>query len=157
MHVLIAAADVRSATSTKMILAKENLICDTTDLGEDGVQISRLYDYDLILLDRMRAAIEGYKMLRRLRAACVHTPILILSACGELDEKVRFLRVGADDYIACRATGARPPPRSSSKENPTRRRRRARFKAGVAFRLGVRARRCGMEKQVASDRCTAAL
>ena len=46
MHVLIAAADVRSATSTKMILAKENLICDTTDLGEDGVQISRLYDYD---------------------------------------------------------------------------------------------------------------
>jgi two-component system, cell cycle response regulator CtrA len=49
MRVLIAAADVRSAASIKMIL--ENLICDTTDLGEDGVQISSLYDYNLILLD----------------------------------------------------------------------------------------------------------
>ena len=63
MRVLIAAADVRSATSIKAILAKENLICDTTDLGEDGVQISSLYDYDLILLDLMRADIDGFKML----------------------------------------------------------------------------------------------
>jgi two-component system cell cycle response regulator CtrA len=61
MRILIAAADVRSAASIKMILAKENLICDTTDLGEDGVQISSLYHYDLILLDLMRADIEGYK------------------------------------------------------------------------------------------------
>ena len=61
MRVLIAAADVRSAASIKMIL--ENLICDTTDLGEDGVQISSLYDYDLIFLDLMRADIDGFKML----------------------------------------------------------------------------------------------
>jgi two-component system, cell cycle response regulator CtrA len=59
MRVLIAAADVRSAASIKMIL--ENLIRDTTDLGEDGVQISSLYDYDLILLDLMRADIDGFK------------------------------------------------------------------------------------------------
>jgi two-component system cell cycle response regulator CtrA len=99
MRVLIAAADLRSAASIKAILAEENLICDTTDLGEDGVQISSLYDYDIILLDLMLADIEGYKMLRRLRAARVHTPILILSARSQLDEKVKFLRVGADDFL----------------------------------------------------------
>ena len=99
MRVLFAAADVRSAASIKAILAEENLICDTTDLGEDGVQISSLYDYDIILLDLMLTDIEGYRMLRRLRAARVHTPILILSARSQLDEKVKFLRVGADDFL----------------------------------------------------------
>ena len=98
MRVLIAAADVRSAASIKAILAKENLICDTTDLGEDGVQISSLYDYDIILLDLMLADIEGYKMLRRLRAARVHTPILILSARSQLDEKVQPMHLTPKEY-----------------------------------------------------------
>jgi two-component system cell cycle response regulator CtrA len=99
MHVLIAAADVCSAANIKVILAKENWTCETTDLGEDGAQISSLYDYDIILLDLMPADIEGYHMLRRLRVAGVHTPILILSACSPLDEKVKFLHFGADDFV----------------------------------------------------------
>ena len=99
MRILIAAADILTAASTEVILAEENLICDTTDLGEDGLQMATVYNYDLILLDLMAADIEGYKMLQRLRAARVHTPILILSARGELDQKVKFLRFGADDFL----------------------------------------------------------
>ena len=99
MRILIAAADILAAASTEVILAEENLICDTTDLGEDGLQMATVYNYDLILLDLMAADIEGYKMLQRLRAARVHTPILILSARGELDQKVKFLRFGADDFL----------------------------------------------------------
>jgi two-component system cell cycle response regulator CtrA len=99
VRILIAAADILAAASTEVILAEENLICDTTDLGEDGLQMATVYNYDLILLDLMAADIEGYKMLQRLRAARVHTPILILSARGELDQKVKFLRFGADDFL----------------------------------------------------------
>jgi two-component system, cell cycle response regulator CtrA len=99
VRLLIATGDVFTTASIKMTLAKENFFCDTTDLGEDGVQIGQLYDYDIILLDLMLRDIEGYKMLQRLRAARVRTPILVLSGLGELDQKVKFLRFGADDFL----------------------------------------------------------
>jgi two-component system cell cycle response regulator CtrA len=99
VRLLIATGDVFTAASIKMTLAKENFFCDTTDLGEDGVQIGQLYDYDIILLDLMLRDIEGYKMLQRLRAARVRTPILVLSGLGELDQKVKVLRFGADDFL----------------------------------------------------------
>src|SRR6516162_4348294 len=99
MRILIAATDVCTAASIKVILAKANLLCDTTDLGEEGLLLGTLYDYDIILLDLTLADVEGYKLLQRLRAAHVHTPALILSARGDLDEKVKFLRFGADDFL----------------------------------------------------------
>ena len=74
-------------------------MCDTTDLGEDGLEIGKLYDYDIILLDLMLPDIDGYEVLRRLRAARVHTPILILSGLAELDNKIKGLGFGADDYL----------------------------------------------------------
>jgi len=61
------------------MLRSESFICDTTDLGEDGLEIGKLYDYDIIILDLMLPDIDGYEVLRRLRAARVRTPILILS------------------------------------------------------------------------------
>ena len=99
MRALIAAADVRAAAGIAVILAKENFISDTTDLGEDGLQMAKAYDYDIILVDLMLPDIAGYKMLQRLRAARVHTPILILSCLAEPDQKVKFLRSGADDFL----------------------------------------------------------
>ena len=99
MRVLIAAGDVFAAIRIRAMLAKENLICDTTDLGRDSLLLGRLYDYDIILLDLTVPDIEGYKLLQQLRAARVRTPILILSGRGELDEKVKFLRFGADDFL----------------------------------------------------------
>lgn len=99
MRALIAAGDVFAAAGIRAMLAKENLICDATELGRDSLLLGRLYDYDIILLDLTGPDIEGYKLLQQLRAARVYTPILILSGCGELDEKVKFLRFGADDFL----------------------------------------------------------
>lgn len=82
MRVLIASVDIFTAASIKLALAREKVMYDTTDLGEDGLQMAKLYDYDIILLDLTPPDIDGYKMLQRLRAAQVDTPILILSGLG---------------------------------------------------------------------------
>jgi len=99
MRVLLVEDDVQTAASIKMMLINESFICDTTDLGEDGLEIGKLYDYDIILLDLMLPDIDGYEVLRRLRAARVRTPILILSGLGELDHKIKGLGFGADDFL----------------------------------------------------------
>src|SRR6201997_5744173 len=99
MRVLLVEDDPTTAASIKMMLMKDNFICDTTDLGEDGLEIGKLYDYDIILLDLMLPDIDGYEVLRRLRAARVTTPILILSGLGELDHKIKGLGFGADDFL----------------------------------------------------------
>jgi len=99
MRVLLVEDDVQTAASIKMMLINENFICDTTDLGEDGLEIGKLYDYDIILLDLMLPDIDGYEVLRRLRAARVRTPILILSGLAELDHKIKGLGFGADDFL----------------------------------------------------------
>jgi len=98
MRVLLVEDDAQTAASIKMLLVNENFICDTTDLGEDGLEIGKLYDYDIILLDLM-LPIDGYEVLRRLRAARVRTPILILSGLAELDHKIKGLGFGADDFL----------------------------------------------------------
>jgi two-component system cell cycle response regulator CtrA len=74
-------------------------VCDCTDLGEDGLEIGKLYDYDLIILDLMLPDMDGYEVLRRLRSARIQTPILILSGLSEPDQKVKGLGFGADDYL----------------------------------------------------------
>jgi len=77
MRTLVAAGDVFAATRIRTVLAKESLICDVTDLGQDSLLLDRLYDYDIILLDvAALSGIKGYKLLRQLRAARVRTPIL---------------------------------------------------------------------------------
>jgi two-component system cell cycle response regulator CtrA len=99
MRVLIASFDSYTATSIRLILAKEKVTCDTTDLGEDGLQMARLYEYDIILFDLMLPDMESYRTLGRLRAAGVCAPVLILSRPGELDQRLKFLRSGADDFL----------------------------------------------------------
>src|ERR1700752_262350 len=99
MRVLLVEDDAQTAASIKMLLINENFICDTTDLGEDGLEVDKLYDYDIILLDLMLPDIDGYEVLRRLRSARVNTPILILSGLSELDNKIKGLGFGADDYL----------------------------------------------------------
>ena len=99
MRVLLVEDDAATAASIDLMLRKENFICDTTDLGEDGLEIGKLYDYDIIILDLMLPDIDGYEVLRRLRAARVRTPVLILSGLGELDHKIKGLGFGADDFL----------------------------------------------------------
>lgn len=81
------------------MLNAENFIVDTTDLGEDGLGIGKLYPYDIIILDLVLPDMGGLDVLKRLRAAKVKTPVLILSGLKETDDKVKGLGFGADDYL----------------------------------------------------------
>ncbi|HYD65678.1 response regulator transcription factor CtrA [Azospirillum sp.] len=99
MRVLLVEDDTSVAKSIELMLQSEGYIVDSTDMGEDGLEIGKLYDYDIIILDLMLPDIEGFEVLRRLRAARVTTPILILSGLSELDNKIKGLGIGADDYL----------------------------------------------------------
>src|SRR5687767_6495248 len=99
MRILLIEDDSSTAKSIEMMLRSDRYVCDTTDIGEDGLEIGKLYDYDLILLDLMLPDMDGYEVLRRLRASEVRTPILILSGLTELDAKLKALGIGADDYL----------------------------------------------------------
>ena len=99
MRVLLVEDDTSTAKAIERMLASEGFVCDSTDLGEDGLEIGKLYDYDIIILDLMLPDIDGYEVLRRLRAAKVRTPILILSGLAAADDKIKGLGGGADDYL----------------------------------------------------------
>ena len=99
MRVLLVEDDQATAKTIELMLKSEGYVCDSTDLGEDGLEIGKLYDYDIIVLDLMLPDMDGYEVLRRLRAARVDTPILILSGLNEPDSKIKGLGVGADDYL----------------------------------------------------------
>ncbi|MCZ6604508.1 MAG: response regulator transcription factor [Alphaproteobacteria bacterium] len=99
MRVLLVEDDSATARSIQLMLKSEDYVCDTTDLGEDGLEIGKLYDYDIIILDLMLPDIDGFEVLTRLRAARVDTPVLILSGLSDADDKIRGLSGGADDYL----------------------------------------------------------
>ena len=81
------------------MLEAESFNAYTTDLGAEGLDLGKLYDYDIILLDLNLPDMHGYDVLKKLRVAKIETPILILSGMAESDDKVRGLGFGADDYL----------------------------------------------------------
>ena len=99
MRVLLIEDDTSTAKSIELLLKSEGFVVDATDLGEDGLEIGKLYDYDIIILDLMLPDIDGFEVLRRLRAARVATPVLILSGLSEPEQKIKGLSTGADDYL----------------------------------------------------------
>jgi two-component system cell cycle response regulator CtrA len=99
MRVLLIEDDSATAQSIELMLKFESLNVATTDLGEEGVDLSKLYDYDIILLDLNLPDMSGFEVLRSLRLSKVKTPILILTGLAGIADKVRGLDFGADDYM----------------------------------------------------------
>jgi two-component system cell cycle response regulator CtrA len=99
MRVLIVEDDPMTSKSLELTLRAEGMVVDATSMGEDGLEIGKLYDYDIILLDLLLPDMDGYEVLRRLRASRIETPVLILSGLSESDKKVKGLGFGADDYL----------------------------------------------------------
>ena len=99
MHILVVEDDPAVSHSIELMLRSENCTVHTTDLGEEGVDLGKLYDYDIILLDLNLPDMSGYEVLRSLRIAKVKTPILILSGLAGIQDKVKGLGFGADDYL----------------------------------------------------------
>lgn len=99
MRVLLVEDDSSTAKSIELMLKSEGYVVDSTDLGEDGLDLGKVYDYDIIILDLMLPDMDGYEVLKSLRASKIETPILILSGLAELDNKIKGLGFGADDYL----------------------------------------------------------
>ena len=99
MRVLLVEDDPSTARSIELALATEGIVCDTAALGQEGLEIGQLYDYDIIILDMMLPDIDGFEVLRRFRSSRVKTPILILSGLSGSEQKIKGLGIGADDYV----------------------------------------------------------
>lgn len=99
MRVLLIEDDPSTSKSIELMLSAEGFNIYCTDLGEEGIDLGKLYDYDIILLDLNLPDMHGYDVLKKLRLSKVTTPILILSGMGELENKVKGLGFGADDYL----------------------------------------------------------
>src|SRR6516162_8351529 len=102
MRVLLIGQDVATVARVRMMLIRENFVCDTTDLRDDDLEISKLRGYDVILFDLSGPKINGYEVLRRLRRACVRAPVLILSGLAELDHRIKSLGFGDHDLLTNR-------------------------------------------------------
>jgi two-component system, cell cycle response regulator CtrA len=99
MRVLLIEDDSSMARSIELMLRSEGLNVYTTDLGEEGIDLGKLYDYDIIVLDLQLPDMSGFEVLKALRVAKVQTPVLILSGNAIVEAKVKALGFGADDYM----------------------------------------------------------
>jgi two-component system cell cycle response regulator CtrA len=99
MRILLIEDDPATSKSIELMLGHANFNVYTTDLGEEGIDLAKLYDYDLILLDLVLPDINGHDVLRQLRVARIDTPILILSGETDTESKMRGFGSGADDYL----------------------------------------------------------
>ncbi len=99
MRVLLIEDDSAMARSIELMLRSEGFNVYTTDLGEEGIDLGKLYDYDIVVLDLQLPDMSGFEVLKTLRLAKVQTPVMILSGNAIVESKVKALGFGADDYM----------------------------------------------------------
>jgi two-component system cell cycle response regulator CtrA len=99
MRILLIEDDPNAAKAIEMMLTAASYTIFRTATGEDGIDLAKLYDYDLILLDLDLPDMHGMEVLRHLRLARVDTPVLILTGSDDTESKLRGFGFGADDYM----------------------------------------------------------
>jgi two-component system cell cycle response regulator CtrA len=99
MRVLLIEDDLTTARGLSLMLKSGGAVVDQADTGEEALELARHYDYDVVILDLMLPDMEGYEVVRRMRAARIETPVLIVSGLSRPQAKVKGLGMGADDFI----------------------------------------------------------
>lgn len=99
MRILLIEDEHRIANSIKKGLEQEHYAVDIAYDGLDGFDLATTEDYDLLILDLMLPGMDGLKICQELRQKQIHTPILILTAKGQVEDKIKGLDGGADDYL----------------------------------------------------------
>ena len=100
MHILLIEDDINAASYVIKGLKESGHVIDHASDGEEGMELSLTLKFDVIIIDRMLPKLDGLSLIKKIRDQKINTPILILSALGEVDEKVLGLKAGADDYLA---------------------------------------------------------
>ena len=99
MRILMVEDDPTTSRSIELMLTHANMNVYSTDLGEEAIDLARLYDYDLILLDLNLPDMNGHEVLRRIRLARVDTPVMALTGMSDTENKIKFFGFGGDDYM----------------------------------------------------------
>jgi two-component system cell cycle response regulator CtrA len=99
MRILLIEDDLVAARGISLMLKSSGAVVDHADTGEEGLELARHYDYDIVILDLMLPDIEGFEVVRRMRVSRNDTPVLILSGLSRPQVKVKGLGLGADDFI----------------------------------------------------------
>lgn len=99
MRVLLADDDSTLAGMLSLALRSEGVVVDQASFGEEVLELVRHYDYDIVVLDLMLPDVDGYEVVRRMRAGRIETPVLILSGVSRPQAKVKGLGAGADDFV----------------------------------------------------------
>ncbi len=99
MKILIVEDEVKTAAYLRKGLAENSFVVDVADRGDDGLHLARSHTYDLVILDVMLPEREGWSILEELRRAGKQTPVLFLTARDAIEDRVKGLELGADDYL----------------------------------------------------------
>ncbi len=99
MRILVVEDEHKIANSIKKGLEQESYAVDVAYDGSGGYDLAASVDYDAVILDRMLPKSDGIEVCKKLRSDKIHTPILILTAKGQLSDKIEGLDAGADDYL----------------------------------------------------------
>ncbi len=99
MHILVVEDEQRLGALLRRVLSEERHTVDVAATGPDGLHMAGTDTYDLVILDVMLPGMDGIDVCRQLRTYDVQTPVLMLTARGTVDDRVRGLNAGADDYL----------------------------------------------------------
>jgi len=100
MRVLLVEDDPSVSRSVAFLLRSNGLVVDQVESGEEALELARHYDYDIVVLDLMLPDVEGYDVVRRMRASRIDTPVLVISGQGRIQAKIKSFGVGADDFLS---------------------------------------------------------